>query len=93
MLESTPLSRKHGSNRRMMVKSGEHYSDDECNMDKTLNRSLNEYDIMEESYMSEEHSAVLPKVIISSSLAIFIFEMWILTRCRKLREIIITVFK
>ncbi|KAL4003145.1 hypothetical protein ACH3XW_6400 [Acanthocheilonema viteae] len=61
VLESTPLSRKTRNNRRMEEESGEHCSDEEHDTDKTLNRSLNEYDIMEESYMNEEQSAVLPK--------------------------------
>lgn len=33
--------------------------------DKTLNRSLDEFDIMEESYMDDQHCAVLPKVTLS----------------------------
>lgn len=59
--------------------SGQHCSDEECDADKTLNRSLNEYDIMEESYLSEEQSAVLPKVSITSFilLDIFILEQFI----------------
>ncbi|VDK79752.1 unnamed protein product [Litomosoides sigmodontis] len=62
VLESTPLSRKNRVNRQMMAeKSGENCSNEECDADKTLNRSLDECDIMEESYMSEEQSAVLPK--------------------------------
>ncbi|CAG9530380.1 unnamed protein product [Cercopithifilaria johnstoni] len=62
VLESTPLSRRNRSNRRIMAEKSEEYcSDEEFDTDKTLNRSLNEYDIMEESCVNEEQSAVLPK--------------------------------
>lgn len=48
-------------------------NDEDCDADKTLNASLDEYDIMEESYMNEEQSAVLPKVSISSFIFLDIF--------------------
>uniref|UniRef100_A0A0R3RQH5 BTB domain-containing protein n=1 Tax=Elaeophora elaphi TaxID=1147741 RepID=A0A0R3RQH5_9BILA len=62
VLESTPLSRKSRKYRQMMAeRDTEGCSDEDCDMDKTLNRSLDECDIMEESCMNEEQSAVLPK--------------------------------
>lgn len=74
VLESTPLSRKSKSNYRIMAKGSiEPYNDEDCDADKTLNASLDEYDIMEESYMNEEQSAVLPKVSISSFIFLDIF--------------------
>uniref|UniRef100_A0A1I8EGF6 Uncharacterized protein n=1 Tax=Wuchereria bancrofti TaxID=6293 RepID=A0A1I8EGF6_WUCBA len=59
MLESTPLSRKS----KIILNSDkvEPSSDEDCDVDKTLNASLDECDIMEESCMNDEQSAVLPK--------------------------------
>ncbi|KAK6101666.1 hypothetical protein QQG55_5445 [Brugia pahangi] len=59
VLESTPLSRKS----KILLNSDkvESSSDEDCDVDKTLNTSLDECDIMEESCMNDEQSAVLPK--------------------------------
>uniref|UniRef100_A0AAF5PPJ5 SAP domain-containing protein n=1 Tax=Wuchereria bancrofti TaxID=6293 RepID=A0AAF5PPJ5_WUCBA len=59
VLESTPLSRKS----KIILNSDkvEPSSDEDCDVDKTLNASLDECDIMEESCMNDEQSAVLPK--------------------------------
>ncbi|VIO91578.1 Uncharacterized protein BM_BM10842 [Brugia malayi] len=59
VLESTPLSRKS----KILLNSDkvESSSDEDCDVDKTLNASLDECDIMEESCMNDEQSAVLPK--------------------------------
>uniref|UniRef100_A0A915PWB7 Uncharacterized protein n=1 Tax=Setaria digitata TaxID=48799 RepID=A0A915PWB7_9BILA len=66
VLEHTPLTRK---SKKMLNNDGElkekqridDYSNEDCDADKTLNRSLDECDIMEESYINEEQSAVIPK--------------------------------
>ncbi|VDP12592.1 unnamed protein product [Onchocerca flexuosa] len=66
VLESTPLSRKSkktlSSDVQLKTKRDiECYSDEDCDADKTLNESLDECDIMEESCVDEEQSTVLPK--------------------------------
>ncbi|EFO27562.2 hypothetical protein LOAG_00926 [Loa loa] len=63
---STPLSRKSkttlNSNRQVKTKENvEPCSDEDSDGDKTLNTSLDEHKIMEESCMNEEQSALLPK--------------------------------
>ncbi|VDK73064.1 unnamed protein product [Onchocerca ochengi] len=66
VLESTPLSRKNkktlDSDGQIKAKRNiECCSDEDCDADKTLNKSLDECDIMEESCMDEEQSTILPK--------------------------------
>ncbi|KAM3723536.1 Structure-specific endonuclease subunit [Dirofilaria immitis] len=66
VLESTPLSWKNkkilSSHEQIKTKRNvEPYNDENYDVDKTLNASLDECDIMEESCINDEQSAILPK--------------------------------